>query len=246
MRRSLMLGYGVACYLLFLIAFLYSIGFVADFAVPKGIDDGVPGGWGASITIDVLLLGLFAVQHSVMARPAFKRAWVRVVPAPAERSTYVLFTCLALFFLFWQWRPLPSIIWNVETPAMRVVLWVLCACGWAIVTISTFLIDHFELTGLRQVYLYFTGRADGPGSLKFVGFYRLVRHPLMTGFLIAFWATPTMSAGHLLFAAVSAAYILLAVQVEERDLVAHFGDDYRKYRREVGMLVPKLTRTRIS
>jgi protein-S-isoprenylcysteine O-methyltransferase Ste14 len=248
MQRFLVLGYGIACYGAFLIVFLYTIGFVtnfglANFAVPKSIDDGPRGELAPSLLIDGLLVGLFAVQHSVMARPAFKRVWTRVVPAAAERSTYVLFTSLALIILFWQWRPLPHVVWNLESPALRTLLWAINAFGWGIVLVSTFLVDHFELFGLRQVFLNFTRRSDRPGKLKKFGLYRLVRHPLMTGFLIAFWATPTMSVGHLFFAAAMTTYILIAVQIEERDLLTYFGDEYRSYQGEVGMLVPAFKRT---
>ena len=258
MQRFLVLGYGIACYVTFLIVFLYTIGFVTNFAVtdfgatnfavPKSIDDGLRGELIPSLVIDGLLVGLFAVQHSVMARPPFKRVWTRIIPPAAERSTYVLFTSLALIILFWQWRPLPHVVWNLESPALRVVLWAINACGWGIVLVSTFLIDHFELLGLRQVFFNFTKQSDRPGELKpgklkKVGLYRLVRHPLMTGFLIAFWATPTMSVGHLFFAATMTAYILIAVQIEERDLLAHFGAEYRSYQGEVGMLVPTFKRT---
>jgi methanethiol S-methyltransferase len=248
MQRFLVLGYGIACYGAFLIVFLYTIGFVtnfglANFAVPKSIDDGPRGELAPSLLIDGLLVGLFAVQHSVMARPAFKRVWTRVVPAVAERSTYVLFTSLALIILFWQWRPLPHVVWKLESRALRTLLWAINAFGWGIVLVSTFLIDHFELFGLRQVFLNFTRQSDRPGKLKQVGLYRLVRHPLMTGFLIAFWATPTMSVGHLFFAATMTTYILIAVQIEERDLLTYFGDEYRSYQGEVGMLVPAFKRT---
>jgi protein-S-isoprenylcysteine O-methyltransferase Ste14 len=248
MQRFLVLGYGIACYGAFLIVFLYTIGFVTNFsvdnfAVPKSIDDGPRGELGASLVIDGLLVGLFAVQHSVMARPAFKRVWKRVVPPAAERSTYVLFTSLALIILFWQWRPLSQVVWNLESPALRALLWAINAFGWGIVLVSTFLIDHFELFGLRQVFVNFKIQSDRPGTLKKVGLYRLVRHPLMTGFLIAFWATPTMSVGHLFFAATMTAYILIALQIEERDLLTFFGDEYRSYQGEVGMLVPAFKRT---
>ncbi len=221
MQRFLVLSYGIACYGAFLIVFLYAIGFVtnfrvSNFALPKSIDDGPRSELVVSFLIDGLLVALFAVQHSVMARPAFKRVWTRVVPTAAERSTYILFTSLALIILFWQWRPLPQVVWNLESPAFCALLWAINACGWGIVLASTFLIDHFELSGLRQVFLNFTKQSDQPGRLQKVGLYRLVRHPLMTGFLIAFWATPTMSIGHLFFAATMTAYILVAVQIEER------------------------------
>jgi protein-S-isoprenylcysteine O-methyltransferase Ste14 len=243
MQRFLTAGHGIVCYVLGLVATVYAIGFVANVAVPKGVDDGISTGAATSLVIDGLLLGLFAVQHTVMARPAFKRAWTRTVPKPAERSTYVLFTALALGLLFWQWRPLPEIVWDLSPPMLRGLLWGVYACGWGIVLISTFLIDHFELFGLRQAFSSVTDSQDHPGQLKTIGFYRFVRHPLMTGFLIAFWATPTMSVGHLYFAAVSTAYMLIAVQIEERDLLRVFGDEYRDYQKRVGGIIPRLRRS---
>jgi methanethiol S-methyltransferase len=244
MPRLLVLLYGLVCYVLFLGAFLYLIGFVANAAVPKGIDDGTPAGLATSLAVDGVLLGLFAVQHSVMARPAFKRLWTRIVPAPAERSTYVLLSNLALLLIFWLWRPLAQPVWEIASPALRWLIWGICACGWIVVLVSTFLIDHFELFGLRQTFLYFSGRADRLTGFKTVALYRYVRHPLMSGFLIAFWATPTMSVGHLFFAATTTAYILIALQIEERDLLTFHGDEYREYRRQVGMLIPAAKRTK--
>ncbi len=244
MRRFLMAGYGIGCYLLALGATAYSIGFMANVAVPKGIDDGSSTGVASSLGIDALLLGLFGAQHTVMARSAFKQIWTRIIPRQAERSTYVLLTALALALLFWQWRPLPETVWDVRLPIARGLLWGLYACGWGIVLISTFLIDHFELFGLRQAFLSGEDLATHPAQLKTVGLYRLVRHPLMTGFLIAFWATPTMSVGHLYFAIVTTAYILVAVRIEERDLLTVFGVEYRDYQRQVGMLIPRLSSRR--
>ncbi len=240
MRRILVLIYGIACYVMFLGTFLYAIGFVENFAVPKGIDSGTTGSPAISLVVDGVLLGIFAVQHSVMARPAFKRHWTRIVSEPAERSTYVLFTNLLLLLLFWQWRPLPERVWDVASPSLRTLIWATCGLGWLVVLVSTFLIDHFELFGLRQVFLYFTGRPARPVDFQTRAFYKFVRHPIMTGFVIAFWATPTMSVGHLFFAAMTTAYILVAIQLEERDLVTFHGDEYRKYKQQAGMLLPRL------
>jgi len=244
MLRFLVLIYGIVCYVMFLGTFLYTIGFVANFAVPKAIDSGTAGDWVTSLIVDGVLLGLFAVQHSVMARPAFKRLWTPLVSEPAERSTYVLFTNLLLLLLFWQWRPLPEPAWELASPPLRMLIWAICGCGWLVVLVSTFLIDHFELFGVRQVFLHFTGQPFRTVDFKTRVFYRFVRHPLMTGFVIAFWATPTMSVGHLFFAAMTTGYILVAVQLEERDLVTFHGDEYREYQRQVGMLIPRLNRSK--
>ena len=200
MSRTLALAYGVACYLLFLAVFLYAVGFVGNLPVPKSIDSGPGGPPGTSVFADTLLLLLFAVPHSVMARLAFKRWWTRFVLPPVERSTYVLVSSLALALLFWQWRPIPGLVWDATNPVGRLLLLVVFWLGWVLVLVSTFLIDHFDLFGLRQVYLYATGREYTPPAFRTTGLYRYVRHPLMTGFLIAFWATPTMTLGHLLFA----------------------------------------------
>jgi protein-S-isoprenylcysteine O-methyltransferase Ste14 len=223
---------------IFLAAFLYAIGFVGNLVVPRSIDAGVAAPVGEAVVVNVLLLGLFAVQHSVMARPAFKRWWTRIVPGSVERSTYVLLSSLVLFLLFWQWRTMPALVWDVTSPAGRVGLWALCGLGWATVLASTFMVNHFDLFGLRQVFLAWRGKPYSDIGFRSPLLYRLVRHPIMVGFIIAFWATPTMTAGHLLFAAVTTAYILIALQLEERDLVAALGDQYRDYRRRVPMLVP--------
>jgi protein-S-isoprenylcysteine O-methyltransferase Ste14 len=234
--------YGALSYAVFLAVFLYAIGFVGNFLVPKSIDSGAAGALGYAVAIDVALLGLFAVQHSVMARPAFKRWWTRFVPTSIERSTYVLLASLALFVLYWQWRTMPAIVWDVTWRPAVFVLWTLFALGWLTVLASTFMINHFDLFGLRQVYLAWRGEPYTDLEFRTSMLYRTVRHPIMVGFIVAFWATPTMTAGHLLFASVTTGYILVAIQLEEHDLSAVLGDDYRDYRSRVGMLVPGLHR----
>lgn len=240
MSRLFSLLYGAACYVLFLATFLYAIAFVAGIGVPRHVDNGPAAPWPLALSIDLALLALFAVQHSVMARPGFKRWWTRFVPPQLERSTFVLASSLALVLLFWQWRPLPMRIWDVGGDAARWALYALSASGWLLVLVSTFLINHFDLFGLRQVWFHAHGRGPGPhGPFVTRAFYRVVRHPIMLGFLVAFWATPTMSAGHLVFALMTTGYILVAVKfLEERDLVAQFGETYRDYQRRVPMLLP--------
>jgi protein-S-isoprenylcysteine O-methyltransferase Ste14 len=241
MKRYLIVGYGAACYLLFLVAFLYAIGFVGNFVVPRTVDHGITAPIGEALAINLALLGVFAVQHSVMARQGFKRWWTRFVPPSIERSTYVWLASAALLLLYWQWRTMPTVIWDVRQPAGRVVVWALFWLGWAIVFASTFMINHFELFGLRQIYLAWRGQPYTDLGFRSHLLYRLVRHPLMLGFLIAFWSAPTMTAGHLLFSVGTTGYILIALQIEERSLIAALGDQYRNYRRDVPMLVP-LTR----
>lgn len=239
MFRMLAILYGTCCYVMFLATFLYAIGFVAGLGVPKHIDNGYAGSFAAAMLIDLALLALFAVQHSGMARPGFKRWWTRIVPPSLERSTYVLLSSVALAALFWFWRPLPQALWDIEQPALRIGLLGVSLLGWLLVLTGTFLINHFELFGLRQVWR--TGKIETVLDEPFVvrAFYRIVRHPIMLGFVIAFWATPTMSLGHLLFALMTTGYIVVAVKyLEERDLVAHFGDTYRDYQRRVPMLLP--------
>ena len=238
MKRFLTVGYGGAAYVLFLAAFLYLIGFVGNLVVPRSVDHGLPSPIGQAVLVNALLLGAFGVQHSVMARPAFKRWWTRFVPSSIERSTYVWLSSAVLVLLYWQWRTMPATIWDVRQPAGRLALWALFWLGWAVALAATFMVSHFDLFGLRQIYLAWRGK-----PYTHIGFharllYRLVRHPLMLGFIIAFWATPTMTAGHLLFSVVMTGYILIATQLEEHDLVAALGDEYRDYRREVPMLVP--------
>lgn len=241
MSRFFALLYGAVCYVVFFASFLYAVGFVAGLVVPKDIDGGVAAGTGSALLIDLLLLALFAAQHSGMARPGFKRWWTRWVPAPVERSTYVLLTSLALILLFWAWRPLPQLVWQFGDAAVRYALYGLAAVGWLMVLTGTFLINHFELFGLSQVWRYNRGQGDSGKVPPFVtrAFYRIVRHPLMLGFLIAFWSAPTMTVGHLLFALGTTGYIFIAVKfLEERDLVALYGDTYRDYQRSVPMILP--------
>ena len=238
MKRYLIVGYGAAAYLLFLAAFLYLVGFVGNIAVPRSVDHGLGAPIGLALPINVVLVGVFGVQHSVMARPGFKRWWARFVPASIERSTYVWLSNAVLLLLYWQWRTMPAIIWDVRQPAGRLAVWALFWLGWAIALASTFMVSHFDLFGLRQVYLAWRGKPYTHIGFHAQLLYRLVRHPLMLGFLIAFWAAPTMTAGHLLFSVAMTGYILIAVQLEERDLVAALGDQYRDYRRGVSMLMP--------
>ena len=230
--------YGVGSYLFFFGTFLYLIGFVGNWVVPKGIDDGPPTPAGTAIPINVALLGLFAIQHTIMARPAFKRWWTRIMPEHLERSTFVLLSTAILAFMAAEWRAMPATVWHVASPALAAILAGISLAGWGIVLISTFLIDHFELFGLTQSVSYALGRPHQHPTFKERLFYRWVRHPLMLGFLIAFWATPTMSQGHLLFAVVTTVYVLIALQIEEATLVELHGDRYRDYQRRVPMLLP--------
>jgi protein-S-isoprenylcysteine O-methyltransferase Ste14 len=230
--------YGVVSYLIFFATFLYAIGFLGNVVVPKSIDSGRTVPLGVALLTNAGLLAIFAVQHSVMARPWFKRMWTRVIPRQAERSTYVLISSLALIVLFWLWQPIGGVVWNVEQPALRAVLYGLFALGFGIVLISTFLINHFDLFGLRQVYLYLRGKEYTQLRFGTPLLYRHIRHPLYLGWLLAFWATPTMTIAHLVFAIATTAYIFMAIQFEEKDLLDTFGDDYRRYRENVPMIVP--------
>jgi len=243
MKRFLILVYGVACYAIFLVTFLYAIGFVGGIGVPKSIDSAPTLGLGAAVAINLLLLGAFALQHSVMARPAFKRAWTRIVPAAAERSTYVLFSSLALMLLFWQWQPMGLVIWQVDNAFGRVLLYAGFAFGWALVFVSTLLLNHFDLFALRQVWLQFRGRPYTDLPFKTPGLYRIVRHPLYVGWFFAFWSTPVMTAAHFVFALMTTVYILIAIRLEERDLVAAL-PEYAEYRRRVPMIVPRIAPAR--
>jgi methanethiol S-methyltransferase len=230
--------YGSITYLIFLVTFLYAIGFVEDLIVPKTLDGEATGPAGEALIVNLLLMTAFAVQHSVMARPQFKRWWTRFVPPSVERTTYVLFASLVLALLIWQWRPLPAPVWQIADPLLARALMGLSFAGWLIVLTSTFLINHFELFGLHQVANNLTGRPMPAPRFRTPLFYRFVRHPIYLGFIIAFWAAPTMSVGHLLFAAVTTAYIVVGLSLEERDLIAVFGEEYRRYRGRVAALVP--------
>lgn len=237
MSRFLVPLYGAVAYVVFLASFLYAIAWLGGFLVPKTIDSGAPSPLIEAIVINVLLLSAFAIQHSVMARPAFKRWWTQYVPAPVERSTYVLAASLLLFAICFGWRAMPGTVWHAQGAA-AIALWALFAAGWLVVLTSTFMINHFELFGLRQVWLHARGGKYVPPRYVERLFYRFVRHPIMLGFIIAFWSAPTMSVGHLLFAAVTTAYILVALQLEERDLLKEHGTSYASYRERVPMLVP--------
>jgi methanethiol S-methyltransferase len=244
MNRFLTVGYGALCYATFLTAFR-AIGFVGNSAVPRSVDHGVVAPIGPAVAVNVMLLALFAIQHSVMARPAFKRWWTRIVPSSVERSTYVLAASLVLFVLYWQWRTMPAVVWDLTSPLQRLGLWALFWLGCVGLLAATFMINHFELFGLRQVYSVWREKRVAPFTdlaFRKPMFYRFVRHPIMIGFIVAFWATPTMTAGHLLFAACTTGYILGGVHQEERDLIRALGDPYREDRSEVAMFLPHPTR----
>lgn len=238
MSRFLILLYGVVSYIVFLLSFVYAIGFVGDFLVPKTINSGSAAPLGEALFINLGLLMLFVVQHTIMARPGFKRVFTRIIPKAAERSTFVLLSSLILLLIFWQWRPLPTPVWTVESEAVRMVVWAIFGFGWFMVLTSTFIINHFDLFGLRQVWLHFTKQEYTPPDFQVTWYYRFVRHPLMLGFVIAFWATPAMTTGHLVFAIATTGYMLMGMWFEERDLIAYHGRHYLEYRKRVAALVP--------
>jgi methanethiol S-methyltransferase len=244
MGAWLSVAYGLGCYVLFLGTFLYAVGFVGDLVVPKSVDSGSTAPLADALVVNTLLLAVFAVQHSVMARQGFKRWWTRFVSPAVERSTFVLAASLALVLLFWQWRPITGVVWQVDAPVAVILLQAVFWLGWTALLISTFLINHFELFGLRQVFARLAGRSLPAPTFKTPLFYRYVRHPIYVGFLLAFWAAPTMTVGHLMFAIATTCYILIGIGFEERDLVRQFGDRYRAYRAQVGMLIPRLNASR--
>jgi protein-S-isoprenylcysteine O-methyltransferase Ste14 len=238
MGRFIAFLYGLASYVVFFVTILYAIGFVSGLVVPKTIDTGTVVPLPEALVVNLLLMSVFAIQHSVMARKPFKRWWTRFVPASIERSTYVLLASLALVLLFWQWRPIPALVWQIADPQIAMAVTGLSLAGWVIVFTSTFLINHFELFGLHQVANNLAGRSMPVPRFRTPLYYQFVRHPIYLGFIIAFWAAPTMTAGRMLFAAVTTAYIVVGILLEERDLVDLFGDEYRRYKDRVSMLVP--------
>jgi protein-S-isoprenylcysteine O-methyltransferase Ste14 len=240
MKRYAYLLYGITCHLLFLATFAYMAGFVGNAIVPKSIDSAPSSSVGGAVGIDLLLLAVFALQHSVMARPAFKRMWTRIVPQPIERSTYVLVSCLVTMLLMWQWRSIGATVWDMESSILRTVTWCFFGVGWLLVPLVSLMIDHFDLFGTRQVWLYWKGREYESLPFREPYLYGHVRHPLYVGWFIAFWSTPSMTLGHLLFAGTLTVYMALAAMVEERDLVSYFGRHYEEYRRRVPMFVPRL------
>lgn len=238
MGRIFAFLYGVAAYFIFFGTILYMIGFVGNLWVPKSVDTGPVGSMGSTVIIDVSLIFLFALQHTIMARLAFKEWWTKFLPKPVERSAFVLLASLFLILLFWQWRPLPTVVWRVNHPVGVYLLWGIFILGWALVFFSTFIINHFDLFGLRQVYLYLTKREYSPVPFKVVSLYKIVRNPLMLGFILAIWATPLMTQGHLLFSVTMTVYILVGIQFEERTLMKVLGREYTQYRYQTSMIIP--------
>jgi protein-S-isoprenylcysteine O-methyltransferase Ste14 len=242
MRRVIGFAYGIACYAIFFGTFLYLIGFLANVLVPKGIDGGVPGAASLAVPVDLALIALFGFQHSVMARQSFKRRLAALLPASVERSTFVLASSVALLVLFGLWRPLPQVVWSVQSPVTRAVLWAVLLAGFGIVFVVSFMIDHFDLFGLRQVWLDLVGRTYRHPPFQVRYLYKFVRHPLYLGLLLGLWATPRMTLGHLLFAFGMSGYLLIGIRYEERDLARFLGEDYRRYRERVPMLVPGIAK----
>lgn len=238
MMKPISILYGLISYAVFFASFLYAIGFSGNLLLPKTIDSGNPSGLAVSLVINLSLLGLFAIQHTIMARPGFKVWWITIIPKQLERSTFVLVASLILLLLFWQWRPMTGTVWNVENSIGAGIIWAIFGLGWVMVLVSTFLINHFDLFGLRQVYLHFQDKDYSDVKFQTTGLYKIVRHPIMLGFIIAFWAAPHMTVGHLLFAIGTTAYIVIGVHFEEHDLKAYLGDEYSTYQGEVPMLCP--------
>lgn len=239
MKQLLILLYGVLAYIIFLGAFLYAIGFVGNLIVPKSIDTGAESPMLTAIIINAILLSVFALQHSIMARPKFKKAWIRIIPPAIERSTYVLLSSLALLLLYWQWQPLPQVVWQVQNALVSTIITILYFVGWTIVLLSTFMINHFELFGLEQIYNNFKNSPSKPTGFTTRFLYGIIRHPIMLGFLIAFWATPQMTIGHLFFTIMTTLYIFIAVKYfEEKDLRNFIGEDYENYMKRVPMFIP--------
>ena len=230
--------YGVISHVLFLLVFMYMVAFLGNFIVPKSIDSGAVGAFGLALIVNILLLALFTIPHTIMARPGFKQWWTTIVPNHIERSTYVMISNLLMILLMWQWQPMVGVVWSVENPVGALILWSLFGIGWVSIVISSFMINHFDLFGTRQVYLHLLNREYSPLEFKTRGFYNYVRHPLMVGWIVAFWSTPDMTVGHLVFAIGTTVYILIAIQIEERDLVKFHGEAYESYRRRVSMIVP--------
>jgi protein-S-isoprenylcysteine O-methyltransferase Ste14 len=239
MGRGIAFLYGVVCYAIFFLTFLYLVGFLSNLLVPRSIDVGLAATTLTALTINFALIALFGIQHTVMARPEFKKKWAKIVPTSIERSTYVLITSVILILLYWQWRPMTILVWEAEAAWLQYLLWAVFFGGFGLVLLSTFVIDHFDLFGLRQVWLNFRQKTYTHSPFKVTFFYKFVRHPLYVGWIMSFWGTPRMTVGHLLFAVGMTAYILIAIRYEERDLVHFLGDDYSRYREKVPMLIPR-------